>query len=81
VGRRTKGTLSILAITGYAAATTVFGYQIPWAVMSMKGVSFPTLPSYLQPGEDCGQPGTPLCASQYLHELREDPQSLPAIQP
>jgi hypothetical protein len=24
----------------------------------------------LQPGEDCGQPGKPLCASEYLYRLR-----------
>jgi hypothetical protein len=81
IGRRTKGLVSVLAITGYAAAVTVFGYQIPWAVMSMKGDSFPVLPSYLQPGEICGQPGKPLCASQYLHELREHPQRLPTVKP
>jgi hypothetical protein len=79
IGRRAKGMLSLLAVTGFAALTTVLGYQVPWAVMSMKGDSFPVLPSYLQPGEDCGQPAKPLCASQYLHRLRSDPQSLPTV--
>jgi hypothetical protein len=47
-------------------------YQIPWDWMSMTAgpQAFPVLPSYLQPGEDCGQPRTPLCASEYLYRLR-----------
>lgn len=81
LGRRVRTLLSVLAITGFAAATTVLGYQVPWAVMSMKGDSFPALPSYLQPGLNCGQPGQPLCASQYLRELRADPGSMPKAAP
>jgi hypothetical protein len=78
-GRRTRNVVSVLAITGFAAATTVFGYQIPWALMSMKGDSTPALPSYLQPGLNCGQPGQHLCASQYLYRLRADPRGLPTV--
>jgi hypothetical protein len=72
-GRRAKTTLSVLAVTGYGAATTLVAYQIPWDWLSMTaGASaFPVLPSYLVPGEDCGQPGTPLCASEYLERLRD----------
>jgi hypothetical protein len=72
LGRRAKSLLSLLAVTGYAAVTTMVAYQIPWDWMSMNAgpQSFPVLPSYLQPGEDCGQPGTPLCASEYLYRLR-----------
>jgi hypothetical protein len=67
-----KTLLSVLAVTGYAAATTLIAYQIPWDWMSMTAgaKAFPTLPSYLAPGEECGQPGTPLCASEYLERLR-----------
>lgn len=79
VPRPVKSALSLLAITGFSAATTVVGYQIPWSLLAMKGDSFPVLPSYLQPGQDCGQPGTPLCASQYLHQLRNDPAHLPIV--
>jgi hypothetical protein len=74
IGRRFKGTLSVLAISGYIAATTMVAYQIPWSWMSMQGerTSFPVLPSYLQPGQNCGQPGLPLCASGYLDQLHHD---------
>ena len=67
------------ALRGTEALTTVAGYQIPWSLMAMKGDSFPRLPSYLMPGEDCGQPGLPLCASQYLRELRDHPADLPTV--
>ena len=71
--KHAKTALSILAVTGYAAVTTLVTYQIPWDWLSMTAgaKSFPVLPSYLVPGEDCGQPGTPLCASQYLERLRD----------
>jgi hypothetical protein len=73
VPKRVKSLLSLLAVTGYAAVTTLVAYQIPWDWLSMTAgaKAFPVLPSYLVPGEDCGQPGTPLCASQYLERLRD----------
>jgi Spirocyclase AveC-like len=72
LGCRTKTLLSLLAVTGYAAATTLVAYQIPWDWLSMTAgpKAFPVLPSYLRPGQDCGQPGKPLCASEYLYRLR-----------
>jgi hypothetical protein len=71
LGRRARAGLSVLAVTGYAAVTTLVAYQLPWTWLSMTADrhSFPVLPSYLQPGQDCGQPGKPLCASEYLHAL------------
>ena len=79
IGPVARAALSLLAITGFAATTTILGYQVPWSLMSMKGDSFPVLPSYLRPGENCGQPGTPLCTSQYLYELRHHPSELPTV--
>ena len=72
-GARVRTLLSVLAVTGYAAVTTLVAYQIPWDWLSMTAGarSFPLLPSYLVPGEDCGQPGTPLCASEFLERLRD----------
>jgi Spirocyclase AveC-like len=72
MGRRARALLSLLAVTGYAAVTTMVAYQVPWDWLSMNAgpKAFPVLPSYLRPGEDCGQPGTPLCASEYLYRLR-----------
>jgi Spirocyclase AveC-like len=73
LSKRAKTSLSVLAVTGYAAVTTLVAYQIPWDWLSMTAgqKAFPVLPSYLVRGEDCGQPGTPLCASEYLERLRD----------
>jgi hypothetical protein len=83
VSRRVRALLSVLAVTGYAAVTTMVAYQIPWDWLSMTAGerSFPVLPSYLVPGEDCGQPGMPLCASQYLERLRNNDAPAGAIVP
>jgi hypothetical protein len=80
LGARLRTLVSVLAVTGYAAVTTMVAYQIPWDWMSMMAgpQAFPVLPSYLRPGEDCGQPGTPLCASEYLYRLRHH-QLLPGV--
>lgn len=74
IGHRAKTLLSALAVSGYVAVTTMVAYQVPWSWMSMQAerTSFPVLPSYLQPGQNCGQPGQPLCASGYLDQLRQD---------
>lgn len=66
----TKGLLSTLAVCGFTAVVTLVAYQIPFSWMSMKGDSHPALPSYLQPGLWCGQPGQPLCPGQYLKQQR-----------
>lgn len=65
-----KELLSTLAICGWAAATTILGYMVPFSWFAMFGDGHPVLPSYLQSGIYCGQPGTPLCPGQYLHHLR-----------
>jgi len=65
-----KELLSTLAIIGWAAATTVVAYMIPFSWLAMAGDSVPKLPSYLQSGIYCGQPGGPLCPGQYLKQLR-----------
>lgn len=67
----TKTLLSTLAVCGYAAVVTLAAYQIPYGWFAMKGDSHPALPSYLQPGLWCGQPGKPQCAGQYLKEQKE----------
>lgn len=70
VSDRIKGALSFLAITGWATLAAL-GYFVPFAWMSMQADSYPKLPSYLTTSAYCGQPGTPLCASQYLNELQD----------
>lgn len=70
-GERSKQLLSTLAVCGYAAVVTLAAYQIPYGWFAMKGDSHPALPSYLQPGLWCGQPGKPLCAGQYLKQQKE----------
>lgn len=67
-----KNLTSTLAVCGFAAVTTLVAYQIPFSWLSMTGDSHPQLPSYLQPGLYCGQPGKPLCAGQYLKKMREE---------
>jgi hypothetical protein len=69
VGGRIKGLLSFLAITGWATVSAL-GYFLPFAWMSMQADSYPQLPSYLTTSAYCGQPHTPLCASQYLKQLK-----------
>lgn len=66
-----KALLSTLAVCGFAAVTTIVAYQVPYAWFAMKGDSHPALPSYLQPGLWCGQPGKPLCAGQYLKQQKD----------
>ncbi|HTK64314.1 MAG TPA: spirocyclase AveC family protein [Pseudonocardia sp.] len=72
VGPRAKTVVSALAVCGYAGFTTLAGYQIPndWVAMFGGVDSVPALPSYLQGGQFCGQPGKPLCPNQYLDQLR-----------
>jgi hypothetical protein len=38
--------------------------------LPMTGDSHPELPSYLQSGLYCGQPGRPICPGQLLQEMR-----------
>lgn len=71
VGRGMKESLSTLAVCGYAAVVTIVAYQVPFTWLSMTGDSHPRLPSYLQSGLYCGQPGKPPCPGQYLKQLRE----------
>ena len=66
-----KSLLSTLAVCGFAAFTTLAAYQIPYGWFAMQGDSHPALPSYLQPGLWCGQPGKPACAGQYLKQQRD----------
>jgi hypothetical protein len=66
----TKELLSILAVCGWAAATTMFGYMIPFSWLGMFGEGHPTLPSYLTSGIYCGQPNGPICPGQHLAQLR-----------
>jgi Spirocyclase AveC-like len=72
IGPRAKTLVSTLAVCGFAAFTTLVGYQIPndWVAMNGGLASIPALPSYLQGGQYCGQPGKPLCPNQYLDQLR-----------
>jgi hypothetical protein len=69
VAHRIKGLLSFLAITAWATLSAL-GYFLPFAWMSMQADSYPKLPSYLTTSAVCGQPNTPLCASQYLKQLK-----------
>lgn len=69
VADRTKGVLSFLAITAWATLSAL-GYFLPFAWMSMGADSYPRLPSYLATSAYCGQPNTPVCAPQYLKQLR-----------
>ncbi|TPX11824.1 uncharacterized protein E0L32_007561 [Thyridium curvatum] len=62
--------LSTVAIIGWAAAVTIIAYMVPFSWLAMMGDSVPELPSYLQSGIYCGQPGGPLCPGQYLAKLR-----------
>jgi hypothetical protein len=72
IGPRAKTLVSTLAVCGFAAFTTLAGYQIPndWVAMNGGLASIPALPSYLRGGQYCGQPGKPLCPNQYLDQLR-----------
>jgi hypothetical protein len=67
-----KEVVSTIAICGYAAAVTFLGYMMPFSWLSMTGDSHPELPSYLQSGLYCGQPGGPLCPGQLLKEMRRN---------
>jgi hypothetical protein len=69
VSDRTKGLLSFLAITGWATVSAL-GYFLPFAWMSMQADSYPQLPSYLTSSAYCGQPHQPICAPQYLKDLK-----------
>jgi hypothetical protein len=69
VHHRLTGLLSFLAITGWATVSAL-GYFLPFAWMSMQADSYPPLPSYLTTSAYCGQPDTPVCASQYLKQLQ-----------
>jgi len=66
----TKELISTLTICGWATATTICGYFIPFSWLAMTGDGHPLLPSYLQSGIYCGQPGGPLCPGQHLYQLR-----------
>jgi hypothetical protein len=74
VPARWRTLVSTLAVCGYAGFTTIAGYQVPndWVSMFGDVDSIPALPSYLQGGQFCGQPGKPLCPNQYLDQLRID---------
>ncbi|MCY1531198.1 Spirocyclase AveC-like protein [compost metagenome] len=69
-GRFAKELFSTLAVCGVAAVITMACYQIPFTWLSMTGDSHPKLPSYLQSGLYCGQPGKPQCPGQYLKQLK-----------
>jgi Spirocyclase AveC-like len=81
LARPARAVASLLAVVGLTAAVTLACYQIPWTWLSMLGGSrsIPVLPSYLSPGLACGQPGQPLCPSQYLDRLQHDPGGLPRV--
>jgi Spirocyclase AveC-like len=72
IGAGAKAVLSTLAVCGWAGFTTLAAYQIPndWVAMTGGRDSIPTLPSYQQGSLYCGQPGKPLCPSQYLDQLQ-----------
>jgi hypothetical protein len=67
---RVRGTLSFLAITGFATVAAL-GYFLPYSYMTMKADTYTDLPSYLDSAAFCGDRGRPQCPSQYLHELKE----------
>jgi hypothetical protein len=71
VGPRAKTVVSTLAVCGFAFVSVLITYQLPWSWLAMRGDSHPTLASYMRSGIYCGQPGEPLCASQYLQRLRD----------
>ena len=70
--RGVRETISALTICGYAAMVTICAYQVPFTWFSAFGTGNPTLPSYLQSGIYCGQPGKPQCPGQYLKQLRDE---------
>jgi hypothetical protein len=76
VPARWRTLASLLAVCGWAGFTTLAGYQVPNDFVSMTGDvgSFPALPSYQQGSLWCGQPGKPLCPSQYLDQHRREYQ-------
>ena len=70
LGTRLRGTLSFLAITGYATVAAFFGYFLPFSYASMRADTYTDLPSYLSTAAFCGDAGKPKCPSQILDDLR-----------
>jgi hypothetical protein len=71
LSRRARGTLSFLAITGFATMAALFGYFLPFSYASMSADTYTNLPSYLSTGAFCGDRGKPECPAQYLNHLQQ----------
>jgi hypothetical protein len=71
LSRRVQGTLSFLAITGFATMAALFGYFLPFGYASMAADTYTNLPSYLSSGAYCGDAGKPKCPAQYLNDLQQ----------
>ncbi|MEA2172139.1 MAG: hypothetical protein QOF76_5439 [Solirubrobacteraceae bacterium] len=71
LSRRARGTLSFLAITGFATMAALFGYFLPFSYASMSADTYIDLPSYLSTGAYCGDRGRPECPAQYLNRLQQ----------
>ncbi|KAF2499611.1 hypothetical protein BU16DRAFT_277859 [Lophium mytilinum] len=71
ISRFQREVLSTLAVCGWATVVTVVAYMVPFSWLSMLGDGHPVLPSFLQQGIWCGQPGGPLCPGQMLGVMRE----------
>ena len=69
VGTFTKEPLSTLAVCGWADAATIIAYMVPFSWLCMTGDSHPALPSYLQSGMYCKQPGGTICPGQQLKRI------------
>ncbi|MFA6577405.1 MAG: hypothetical protein WCS84_18430, partial [Nocardioides sp.] len=59
-----------LAVTGFCTASAL-GYFLPYGYASMTADTYVELPSYLAPAAYCGVEGKPVCASEYLDQLKK----------